>query len=94
MKKKIVLARDVRHDFESIREVTEDLSLEWLHENPGIIILSDVIEVEFTAVSDESRVKDEVAILDNQMMKVNADAQAAITALEGRKQQLLAICSD
>ena len=94
MKKKIILVRDVTFDFDSIRDVTEDHALEWLHNNPEIIILSDVVEVEFTEAPKEHVSRARLQFIDKQMTKVNADAQAAITALEGRKQQLLDICSD
>ena len=90
MKKKICLINNVKFGFDQVQTVTNDDVLYWDDSNE-YVQLSEVIEVEFPELSNKDVVKSQVALLDKQMTKVRADSEAAITALEGRKQELLAI---
>jgi len=73
-----------------VQIVTNDDVLHWDDSNE-YVQLSEVIEVEFPELSNKDVVKSQVDLLNKQMTKVRADSEAAITALEGRKQELLAI---
>ena len=91
MKKKIVLVKNVKYNFESIKIVNDNFEMSYWDNDNEYVQLSEVIEVELQELSNKEVVKSQVAILDKQMTKVRADSEAAITALEGRKQELLAI---
>lgn len=89
---KMVLVKSVAHDYTSAVEVNEDgyLSLDYYIES-GRIPVSEIIDIEFPELDNKEVINAEVAVLDKQMTKVRADAEASITALEGRKQELLSI---
>ncbi len=87
---KLVLLKNVKYGTETMYEVTNDFPIKWYTED-GYIQLSEVVEVEFPMLPPEAAATAEVAILDKQVTNVRADAEASITALEGRKQELLAI---
>ena len=91
MKKKIVLMKSVEHDYETIMFINDRSGLDlWADDYAQ---LSEVIEVDFKELSDEIVIKNQVAIIDKQITKVMADSEASITALNGRKQELLALPS-
>ena len=81
--------KSVEFNYETIMLLNDDGSLDFFKND--YVQLSEVIEVEFPELSNKDVVKSQVDILDKQMTKVRADSEAAITALEGRKQELLAI---
>ncbi len=91
MKKKIVLMKNVKCNFNQVGIIESDADLEYYQKDDEKIILSDVVEIDFPELDKETVIKAQVAIIDKQITKVNADAQAALTALESRKQELLAI---
>ena len=93
MKKKIVLMKNVAHGFDHVIEVPEDGDLSY-YENTDYARLSDVIEVDFPELSSKDVISNQVVIIDRQITKVRADAEAAVTALDGRKQELLALTCD
>ena len=80
--------KNMEFDFNSVVIVNNDKFDHFLDE---YVQLSEVIEVDFPELSNEAVINNQVAALDKQMTKVRADSEAAITALEGRKQELLAI---
>ena len=91
MKKKIVLMKSVEHDYETIMFINDRLGLDlWTDDYAQ---LSEVTEVDFKELSDEIVIKNQVAIIDKQITKIMADSEASITALNGRKQELLALPS-
>ena len=89
MKKKIVLMKSVEHDYETIMFIDDDREVSFWTDDYAQ--LSEVIEVDFKELSDEVVIKSQVAIIDRQITKVMANSEASITALNGRKQKLLAI---
>ena len=89
MNKRIVLMKSVEFNYETIMLLNDDGSLDFFKND--YVQLSEVIEVEFPELSNKDVVKSQVDLLNKQMTKVRADSEAAITALEGRKQELLAI---
>ena len=91
MKKKIVLMKSVEHDYETIMFINDRSGLDFWSDDYAQ--LSEVIEVDFKELSDEIVIKNQVAIIDKQITKVMADSEASITALNGRKQELLALPS-
>ena len=92
MKKKIVLMKSVEFDYETIMIIDDNEGLDfWTGEYAQ---LSEVIEIDFKDISDEIVIKNQVAIIDRKITKVMADSEASITALNGRKQKLLAITYD
>jgi len=91
MIKRIILAKNVKHNFESIIELNEDEDELPDYYKDDYVQLSGIVEVDFPEIAQESVVQGQIDILDKQITKVQADAQAAITALTGRKQELLAI---
>ena len=93
MKKKIVLMKNVQFNFDTVRILDDGVEMSDFSETDRVQ-LSSVIEVDFPELDNEVVINSEVAIIDKQITKVNADAHAALTALESRKQELLAICSD
>jgi hypothetical protein len=90
---KIVLMKNVVHNYESLVEVLEndDLSY-WL--NGDYAQISEIIEVDFPSLDTKTVINNQVAVIDKQITKVMADSQASITVLNGRKQELLAIGHD
>ena len=91
---KVVLIKNVKYNYENIREVV-DGSWEGSVLDPNEFVqLSEVAEVEFVMLPPESVVQGDIDIIDRQITKVQADAESAITALTGRKQELLAIGCD
>ena len=92
MKKKIVLMKSVEHDYETVMFIDERRGIDlWTDDYAQ---LSEVMEVDFKELSDDVVIKNQVAIIDKQITKVMADSEASITALNGRKQELLAITYD
>ena len=89
MKKKIVLMRSVEFNYDTVMILGDNENLDFWKDE--YVQLSEVIEVEFPELSNKDVVKSQVDLLNKQMTKVRADSEAAITALEGRKQELLAI---
>ena len=89
MKKKVVLMKNMKHNFESITE-TYDGDLSYYLDNE-YVQLSEIIEIDFPELSDEVVIKNQVSALDNQITKVMADSEVQITELKARKQELLAI---
>lgn len=90
MKKKICLMRSVSHGFDHIVSAETDEDLNY-YENSEYVRLSKVIEVDFPELDNETVIKNQVAVIDKQITKVKADAEATLTVLDGRKQELLAI---
>jgi len=93
MKKKIILMKNVPIGFDTIIEVPENGDLSY-YESTEYARLSDIIEVDFPELSNKDVIKNQVTIIDKQITKVRADAEAAVTALDGRKQELLALTCD
>ena len=92
MKKKIALMKSVAHDYETVMLINDRSGIDlWTDDYAQ---LSEVIEVDFKELSDDLVIKNQVAIIDKQITKVMADSEASITALNGRKQELLAITYD
>ena len=91
MKKKIVLMKSVEHDYETITILNGDRDVPFWSDKYAQ--LSEVVEVDFKDLSDEVIVKNQVDIIDKQITKIMADSEASITALNGRKQELLALPS-
>ena len=89
MKKNIVLMKSVEHDYETIMFIDDGRDVSFWTDDYAQ--LSEVIEVDFKELSDEVVIKSQVAIIDRQITKVMANSEASITALNGRKQKLLAI---
>ena len=86
---KIVLFKNVKHDYEGITEFTDDKSFPF--NDSDLVVLSKATDIDFKML-DQGEITDaQVAVIDKQMTKVRADAEASITALEGRKQELLSI---
>ena len=90
---KLVLLKNVEFNYETIAEVTDFLSLDYYLED-GRVPISTVVDIDFKMLDTNEVVDAQVTIIDKQMTKVRADAEASITALEGRKQELLAITNE
>ena len=88
MKKKVVLLKSMKHDYESITETEGDLS--YYLEN-DYVQLSEIVEIDFPELNNDSVIKTQVAVLDKQITKVMADSEVQINKLKARKQELLAI---
>jgi len=86
---KIILIKNVKLGFENV--VTADEEGATFLPEDEYISLSEVMDVEFKMLPNESVIPSQVKIIDKQMTKVRADAEASITALEGKKQELLSI---
>ena len=61
--------------------------------NDEYVRISEIIDVEFPALPYGEAESMEIAIIDKQISKVNADAGSAIAKLEQRKAELLALPS-
>ena len=90
---KLVLVKNVEFNYETIVEVSDFLSLDYYLED-GRVPISTVVDIDFKMLDTNEVVDAQVTIIDKQMTKVRADAEASITALEGRKQELLAITNE
>ena len=91
MKKKIVLMKNIKHNFESIIIVNDDEDFSYYEDNGDYVVLTEVVEVNFTELDSKIILEKQLIVIDKQITKVKADAEAALTALDGRKQELLAI---
>ena len=91
IKKKVALYKNVKYNYESIKVIKSKYDLDYWLKDGDVVMLSEVIEVDFPELDSIEVINSQVAIIEKQIVKVNADAQAAVTALEGRKQELLAI---
>jgi len=87
---KIVLMKHVEYNYETVVIANDDGKL-GIYEGDDYVRLSRTLIVDFEMLPDADIVGAKVAVIDKQMVKVRADAEASITALEGRKQELLAI---
>ena len=92
MRKKIILMRNVKYSWDSVM-ISEDEDVS-CYEEDSYVRLSEFIEVDFPELDKKTMLNSQVAVLDRQITKVRADAQAAETALVKRKQELLAITYD
>lgn len=94
MKKKVVLLRNVKFNYDTLAscDIEKDIDMTF-YENEHVVT-SEVVEVDFPELSNEDVVLNEIAVLDNQINKVMAQAEVSIKALKERKQELLAICHD
>ena len=92
MKQKIVLMKSVKHNYVTAMLIDDKQGLDFWTDSYAQ--LSEVIEVDFKELRDEIVIKSQVAIIDRQITKVMADSEASITALNGRKQELLALTCD
>jgi len=90
MKMKVCIVKSVAHNYETVVEVTDFLSIDYYLED-GRISMTEVVEIDLPEIPAAELVDKQVVVIDKQMTKVRADAEASITALEGRKQELLAI---
>ena len=94
MKKTVMVFKNVRHNYETIVDVGSDSSLlDSYTEDDNYVALSEAVEIDFPELSNDEVVKSEIAIIDRQITKVRADSEAAVTALVGRKQELMALPS-
>ena len=94
MIKKLVLMKNVAYGYATVTDVDDDGKSSYYDGDTNYVRLSEVIEVDFPELSSKDVVEAEIAVLDKQMTKVQADCQAALTSLEGRKQELLALTCD
>jgi len=90
MKMKLCIVRSVSVGYDTVVEITEFLTHEYYIKGSRIP-LTEVIEIDFPELPADKVTKGQVEIIDKQMTKVRADAEASITALEGKKQELLSI---
>jgi len=91
MKKKICLMKNVAHNFETVVMADENGDASY-YEDMEYVRMSEIIEIDFPELDNKVIISKQVAIIEKQITKVRADAEAAVTALDGRKQELLAIC--
>jgi len=92
MKLKLILMKNVKYNYPTVAIAEGDNDLGAYDDE--YVRLSEVINVEFTELDSKTVVDSQVAAIEKQITKVRADAEAAITALDGRKQELLAICHE
>ncbi len=93
MKKKLCLMKNVAHNYETIVIADKDNDLSY-YDNGEYARMSEIIEVDFPELDNKDIINSQVAVIERQITKVRADAEAAVTALDGRKQELLAIGHD
>lgn len=55
------------------------------------VVISEPVEVDFPELSHEIVVKNQIAVIDQKINTIQAEAEASITQLKARKQELLAI---
>ena len=94
MKKKLILLKNVKYNYDTAVEPNEDGEVSAHYLESEYVVMSKVVEVDFPELSNDEVVKSQIAIIDKQITKVKADSEAAITALVGRKQELLALPSN
>jgi hypothetical protein len=58
------------------------------------IQISEPIEVTFTLLSKETRLLNEISLIENQLTEIQEEALRKMEALKERKQQLLALTHD
>ena len=86
---KIVLYKNVAHNYDGINKFNGEDRFPF--NDDEYVVMSEIIDIDFPMLNEKTLIDNQVAIIDKQMTKVRADAEASITALEGRKQELLAI---
>ena len=83
---KIVLLKNIKHDFDSVVITRDDASVEAYIEDGEYIQLSEVIDIDFPMLNvDLTEAK--IAVIDKEIQK----AKAGIELLEQAKAELLAI---
>ena len=92
MKKKLILVKNVAYGYETIRIINNGADLSYYIDDDEYIKLAEVIDVDFQELEKETVINSEVTIIEKKITNVRANAEAAVTALERRKQELLAIC--
>jgi len=90
---KLILMKNLKYNFKTVITLRDDESL-GTYESDEYVRLSEVVDVDFPPLSNEEVVKAEVSAIEKRITSVRADCEASITALEGRKQELLALTVD
>jgi len=88
---KIILIKNVKYGYESVKEIDDFFKTIEFYTSEDSFPVSEVAEVEFKMLDREDLVSKEIAVLDKQIVKLRGDAEAAITSIEGKKQELLAL---
>lgn len=83
---KLVLAKNVRLDFECVREADY-----FDRCDDEYVQISEVVEVEFPPLQESEIVTEQLRVLDTLKKDVQAEAQKRINDIEQRKAELLAI---
>lgn len=83
--------KNVRFGYEIICILDADGNIPYGYNDNEHVAVSSPLDVEFTDLSSEDVIKKQIELIDKQIKQVNADCEASITALTGRKQELLAI---
>ena len=91
---KLILLKNVKYSYEVVVEANDDGGAPSPYIDDDYAVMSEAIDVEFPKLSSKKIIDGQVAVIDKQIKKVMADSEASITALKGRKQELLAITCD
>ena len=91
MKKKLILTKNVKYDYESVVIINNDDDMSYCESDDDLVMLTEAVEVDFIELDNKTVINSQVVIIERQITKVKADAEAALTALDGKKQELLAL---
>jgi len=64
---------------------------DWLFNDDDYIQMTEIIEVEFTALKDVDVVEKQIAVIDKQIKAFKAASQVKLNQMEQAKQELLAL---
>ncbi|PCJ26741.1 MAG: hypothetical protein COA94_04910 [Rickettsiales bacterium] len=92
MKKKLCVVKQVSLEYlQFISDVDYQLCYK---DDENYIRITEVVEVDFPDIDKIELLNAELAALDTQATKIKAVAEAAITGIERKRQELLAITHD
>ncbi|MDA3854227.1 MAG: hypothetical protein PF444_08310 [Bacteroidales bacterium] len=91
MKKKAALMKNVKYNFLTVKIIESDTDINYWTGDDEFVFISEVIEIDFPELDNQTVINNHVAVIEKQITKVRADSEASITALNKRKQELLAI---
>ncbi len=93
MKRFIKLYWDEKYQFNQTAQ-SENNDFTCYDDNDDLVAVSESVEVDFPEPEKEEILVRKIAVIEKQIKLVQADAEASITALKGRKQELLSIGHD
>ena len=88
---KILLMKNVKYNYKTVVIANDGGGIPDAYLDDEHVALTEVLDVDFKPISEKETTAAQVNVIERQITKVRAAAEASLTVLEGRKQELLAI---